>query len=500
MTILQRSTFQGLAHNLVRPGAKTRKTDMEDLLKDSAVCYESLTSYKAPSAASISATPHVHDGTNGAIIRLPLSHGGNWHMGLNRRSGSPVSGGVDYSGFYPIVWVPFYAPPGVDEVIVVLFLKNSDGINEFRATVQNTSLADTDSQGPSEGFVSVSASAGQYSWLNPGVRDYAVRGWEMSCTAGTVNVLRIDAWDGRFDHTYAGPLVGTPGATELPPTRAVRGYAVLPVVRRPPGVTPKVTATYSSTATHLLSQNQSYVSYDSALVANDRAVPSYLLTTEHKNFNLLYEATTGQPAALRGSVTVAGHNHREDGDGASLDVSGADIDHSLGSWAYGVLRPPPDIGLLGASGGYSAKDMPKGDYTFANEWWGTPIAPCIDQVNATSGTYYTVFEHIFRMPAVKDLTSAGGNIRASALVYNDSNETMNVRFSIGDTSGSYSTTATAAASGSGDRQLVTTLGGIACGSRDAIRRLKVEIQLAALKGAHTVTSGIYGVCLWYEAD
>ena len=485
MAYLVGSSFVGIEHNDARPGSYTKKTVIEQWLKDQACLYEEITN--DPVGASMTATAHSHDGTNGAIIRLPLAHSA-FPVLFPRRSAALESGGTYYDGYYPFEWRPFFAPAGVSTVAVLVFMRDLATLDSLRCTIQNTLLADTDQQGRADAFTS-SPTPGPNHWLNPGAGLH-VGGWLMSVTAGAVNVLKMEAWDGYYAPGVVASAGG--GGDTLPLGRSITGFAVVPIDRPPVAVSPALDpAVTDDTRVKVPS---SFTAFDAHLVANSRAIPSYLLVNAAKNDALLREVLTGRPAGNRSSATFSGHNHKNDA-GTSLDDAGVDIDHALGSWGYGTMRPP-----IEQTGGaeWSYADVPAGDGTFENVWDGAPIAPQMNVASSAPATDYTIYYHRVRIPAAlsANLASGTGKLNLAALVYDVGGVNVTVKAALGNKGAtSFDTVGSATGGGSAGRQLIT-ISGLECTRPEEINSLRIQLNYANEKAQPL---GIYGTCLYYEA-
>lgn len=484
MTILQRSTFVGTDHTRARPGSTTRKSDVETWLKDQAHVYEAVTAAAVPNASPISATGHIHDGSNGAIIRIPLAHIGTRAL-LHRRSSAPTSGGVDYSGYEAFYWFPVFVPEGVTSVMVCMFVRNRETAESLRVTTQTTGLATIEQQDGSQAFSSSSNPTAFTHWLYPGFDDVMVVGWLIAVNEGVVNLVKLEAWDGYWNQF--GDAVNGLGEA-LPLSRWVGGVTVLPMGRGPVSGAQAVSPAITDSTT--VKVPTAFTSFDSALVTNDRSINSYVLVGALKNDALLREVLTGRPAGNRPSATFAGHNHKDDA-ATSLDSSGDDIDQPLGSWAYGTMRAPAS--LSGLSAEYSYEDVPRGEGTFENVW-DAPSAPLLYSGTADS-TYFALFNHRVRIPAAvaANLADGTGKLKVAALVYNDGNEAF-VGASLGDKDeGAFDTEQNN--STTSDPRGVVTLTGVECTNPEEVNALKIRLARVTTKN-HKV--GIYGTCLYYE--
>lgn len=480
MTILQNAAFQGTEHNDVRPGATVKRAVVENWLKDQAAVYEGITGAAVPNAGAIAATPHVHDGTNGALIRLPLAHSALPAL-LYARDAILVSGGTNYEDYYPWEWRPFFAPAGVTRVAVLVLMRNLETFDSLRCTMQSAVLADIDQQTRQDGFTS----AGK-PWLAPG-GGLHVGGWLMDVTAGAVNVVKLEAWDGYYvpGTVVSGSVIGE----RLPLLRSVQGFAVVPIEREPVSVAPAMSPVVTDNVR--VKVPSSFTSFDDHLVQPNRALPSYVLVSALKNDALLREVLTGRPAANRSVATFDGHSHKNDA-ATSLDDSGADIDHALGSWGYGTVRPPVEqTGLTE----WAYADVPAGDGTFENAW-DAAIAPQPNISSSAPATDYTLFYHRVRIPAAiaANLAAGTGKLKLAALVY-DLGVTITVQAALGNAAATSFDTVASGSSGGAGREVIT-ISGLECTRPEEVNTLRIQIRYATEKAQ---SLAIYGVCLYYEA-
>lgn len=470
MTILQNPTFQGTPHNEVRPGSGVRGSTVRRWLRDQAAVYEGITGKPVPHAPSIAATPHVHDGTNGAIIRIPLAHGA-FTVGLPRRQSILFDAGTYYEGFYPFEWRPFYVPKGITQVAVMVLMRRLETFETLRCTIQNELLGVIDQQTRETGVT-------RLPWQQP-PGDLQVGCWFMTVTPGAVNVLKLEAWDGYYQP--GAVLADAPVGVPLPENRGVSGWAVVPVERAPQRIP---AATRPSFADDVRVKTPStFTSFDDHLVQNGRALPSYVLVKALQNDALLYERLTGRPAGARSAPTLEGHDHRGAG-----DEFGVDIDHALGSWGYGTLRAPP----VGASVAYSSADVP-GSY---DNIWTAPCAVQLSMANSSPSTDYTLFQHRVRIPELdaSHLANGTGKLKFAALVY-DAGVGATIKASMGDAEAtSWDTVGSAAASGTGREVLV--IEGLECSRPREINSLRIQVRYSSKKDK---AFGLYGTCLYYEA-
>ena len=484
MTILQNASFQGIQTDQARPGAFSYKSGIEKLLKDQAYAYESIAGVKVADASAIAATPHVHDGVTGAPLRLPLIH--QW-LGttLDGRTSKPVSGGTDYAGFSPFIWTPFYCPSGIDEMLLCLWVDPSVAAarDQFQASTWDTSF-NLNGFDPSPVFIAPDDD-GLEAWLAPAGGGSALLVFRLAAVAGQVNILKCEAWDGYYA-SYTPD--SDAGGFLAPKQRRVDGFCVIPMTSAPVEVQPATTPAITTTAVKVPA---AFSSFDSALVQDNRSINSYLLVRAMQNDALLREILTGRPAGNRASATFSGHNHKDDA-ATSLDDAGADIEHALGAWFYGTIRP---YVVEGTSSAYHSFVDVIGNGLFGNAWEGG-----INAVAHKGNGLVTavVANHRVRLPAAiaANLADGTGNLKATALVYEETaSESVTVDIQIGDeNASSFGTVRSGSFTGPG-RGLIN-LSGIESASGERI--VTVRVRMAQSQNEVAKVSYLYGLCLYYE--
>lgn len=485
MTILQRSTFAGTEHADVRPGAYTKTAVVEGIVKDQAYLYERITNLAVPNAASISATGHDHTGDgDGALIRIPYSQQPLGIL-LERRTSAPIAAGTDYAGFSPVIWMPFYCPPGVSEVMCVLWVDSATEAQllTFRGVVLDGSFAEINSPINPKNH-------SEYHWLRP--PDDSVHGivFVLAASPGSVCTLKIEAWDGY----YTAAVPPTQSGEILAATRTLYGMTFGPYIREPN----RNLLQYSTPTTtqNILSVPSSFTSFDSALIANDHGLSGYHLVNIEKNDALLHEILTDKPAGAEASQAVDGHNHA---DGTTLAQAGDNIPRTLAAWSYGTVRPFPEDGT--GSTYYEYTDVIGNPPTvkFANVWSGGSNAITITTTAGTS--WVTVAKHLVRIPdAIAANVAAGtGKLVGVAMVYFDPSKAtrLDVQMSLGDASDTnYGAVASDFTTATG-RDLLECRG-IQCQNpttSGAVCTLKIEMKNTVSSNS---ASFLYGVALYYE--
>lgn len=492
--VLQRSaTFVGESVVDTRPGAKTFRTTMDTVTKDQARLYERITNEPIPGEGAILATPHNHDGTDGALIRIPLAQA---FVGAKLPAHPPGAPSTPTNPGYGVFsWVPFFAPAGVSRVRVVGWTSDGINIGSFRATIHDENEVNVSSE-----------NVGQYWFQRSGdVRGASAMHFDdddqkgMACTPGAINILKLEAWSGEI-----GPTGGI-----ITASRDFIAWAVIPWPENDPpesfteyvpfqrtDTSVKVPAAFTSIDDELVGVNTDYRSWN-----------SYVLSKSVKNDALLYELATGLPAGYNADnhsndVRRPGHNHKDDG-GTSLDDAGIDIDHCLGAWHYGVSRADP--GLVENRTRFDEVDDE------VPIWHGRIFGVTID---VNPGTSFQIWaQHKVRIPAAIDdnvlrVTQGGPNdvtkLKLAIWCLHDEGKTggMDFREITRDFDGldpNAGLTASTVGTGTPVRELVTIDN---IGVTDPVGDGRVQtIELAY---RHTtinqpIASCVYGACLYYEA-
>jgi hypothetical protein len=396
-----------------------------------------------------------------------------------------VDSGVNYEGFYPYVWAPFYAPPGVSSVLVLVHVGMSrDVVGGFRVTTQDSSLNLIDQVTGLDAVLSSSTPGDPGHWLDHGVGGHFTMAFTCAVTPGAVNLLKLEAWDGYYDHN--GGALSLTGSRQ--PDRIVYGWSVLPVLTPPRQVPVHIPPDIADNDS--VKVPSAFTPFDSALVANNRAISSHLLVNAMKNDALLWEVATGKPAGQRGTATYTGHTHKGD---TSLNSGGAELSQTLGSWAYGTLRAPP-----GGGGAHHLRvDEPWNGGFSADDGWSAFTAYQINASAATNGAWYAAAYHRVRIPAAlsASLADGTGKLKAAALIY-DNGVTTGVRVTMGDkTTGSLDTPRYAEAAGTG--RSVVTMSGVACTRPELINSVRVQIR--TMDNTKAKAAALYGLCIYFEA-
>lgn len=468
MAIIDDTSFTGLAGNDIRPNRPIRRADLQTLAADQAVAFEQITGETAPNGTG-GATAHVHDGTSGAILPIALA---SWQLGAALPAKTTDAGSM---GFSPFVWAPFFVPTGVTKVRVYVTVSTPEAAGLMKCQIQTNALVKIEernfflSSPDSDPFFKAGSGAGYFTIYS-----------DVSTSPGTVNVLKLSAWEGFYKNDESTPL----------PTVVVPSVLVMPYIGSPVPVASGVGSRISNTDTrvpptdyHLAAD--AFRTFSTGLIADDRAVCSYLTTGYQTNDALLWEL-------LVGGDTYDGHNHADD-TATSLDSSGALMEHALGSWAIGVARSP--------SG--SSSHLEQDQRSTPAPWTGRVFA---SPVTNTTSIGLGVTRARFRLPGMLDdhaLDSVGGattKIKVAGLVRHDQSKAGGFKFGANLAAadgGSAGTTVKSSTITTDGLQLVTLSNLDASGSPgDGV----IQSLVPRLEQSNAVLQGVclYGFCAWVE--
>lgn len=438
--------------------------------EDQAYLFRAVTGVSVPNAPGSSvATPHVHDGTNGAIIPIPYYN--HWLNADLRPQASFTDD--DYGRFAMPV---FYAPTGHTQARVIVVLDSPFTANHLYVRVMNQSMAYTVQ---SAGFTQAIGIAGRFAYFV-----------DVNIAPGEVNCIEHLAWDA---YNYPGSNAPMPSA--LP--RRVYQIMAFPLA----GATPHPALNYvdssaASTEVKLPIDTQhvgahAFTSFDDGMFADGRSVSSYIVQGEAMNNALCYELLTGRPAGNRATATYRGHAHQADTSVSTTSNNGALIEQPLGSWNYGVAR------RSSSSSGHMNQDHVA--LTTTQNWTGRIHAPC---VTTTTTTAVTVADHLVNLPAAlaANVQGASSKLKAAALVRIDTSRMASgdVRFQLRNISNSSGgTTKTVTVSTDGLAIYVGSavdLYGSGGGPESIIFRTQIR-QGSSVDGESIC---IYSSCLWME--
>lgn len=516
--------FKGVQMGDVRPGAYATDLDMSLVAGDQANLYETLTDQPVPGAAAVTSNyPHDHTGKDpslqydsGALIRH--SYVTQWlDASLPPREENETNA---HPLFLPFYWSPVYVPRGTDCLLIGMGCGENENstlrLARFLVRIYSISGATYTevASGPyrfdraslsSEFWVSNSSDSG-YRFIQcritPDLIDFKSGGYYL---------VRIDAWDGANFNLWNDSQDG-----DIIEYNRVSTVIIAPIKQKPPA------AVYQWTEPQLPTDNidtpAEFQPIETDFVDVDRSINSAVLTSCSRNDSLLYEVTTGRPAGNKSeaALTHNGHNHADwlpgstpaRGGTTGLDDVGRDISFNLGSWFYGVLRPPAmqwnnshfsDIDCA-YDGGVAAPVTPG----VRSVWGGRIVAPMLRSTAVpptSSGVWGTVSNHIFRLPANTDinigLSGAASKISAVALMWNDdASSTADVELTLYDKDG-LNPGASVTVSTNAIGRSVLSFANLECSTNATgagdIQRLGVRMR----KSRNQARVAIYGVSLAY---
>lgn len=123
MAIVTSATFAGLDINRVRIDSTIRASDALAIARMQSHVWQRITA--TAGGGSLVATPHIHDGSNGAIIPIPLVSN---TLGARIARADTDTG----AGWAPVSYVPIYAAPGMTRVRVIGLGRNARDREGFR--------------------------------------------------------------------------------------------------------------------------------------------------------------------------------------------------------------------------------------------------------------------------------------------------------------------------------------------------------------------------------
>ncbi len=515
--------FKGVPMGDVRPGAYATDLDMSLVAGDQANLYETLTDQPVPGAAAVTSNyPHDHTGkdpslqyNSGALIRH--SYVTQWlDASLSPREENETNA---HPLFLPFYWSPVYVPRGTDCLLIGMGCGENENstlrLARFLVRIYSISGATYTevASGPyrfdraslsSEFWVSNSSDSG-YRFIQcritPDLIDFKSGGYYL---------VRIDAWDGANFNLWNDSQDG-----DVIEYNRVSTVIIAPIKQKPPA------AVYQWTEPQLPTDNidtpAEFQPIETDFVDVDRSINSAVLTSCSRNDSLLYEVTTGRPAGNKSeaALTHNGHNHADwlpgstpaRGGTTDLDDVGRDISFNLGSWFYGVLRPPA---LFWSSSTFSDVDC---EYTggvaapvtpgVRSVWGGRIVAPMMRSGSGTGNDWATVSNHLFRLPANTDanigLIGAASKINAVAFVWNqETNNTIDIELTLYDKDG-LNPGASVVASTNTIGRSVLSFANLECSTNATgagdIQRVGVRMR----KSRNNRRCAIYGISVAYEA-
>lgn len=473
MTIVQGAAWTGLAANDLRPGVRKRiGQQMLQIAKDQNAVYEETTGVKIPAAATIAAAPHVHDGTNGAIIPIPLF--------------SVFIGGVFYpstgttvrnnGGWSPVVQQIQWTPTGVTKVRYWVTVGTLATLGLLRVSTLDSSQTLVGQQaftpgplvnGTSTGYCDVSVTGGDLTIHKLEYRT-AVSGFLIPSAGDVVQTFTGYPYAGGGNNPAPYILQGSNSLDVLVPTATQYAPA--------------------STGHHPMHEEN---------FADDDAISGFMCHALAYNEGQLFELVTGQPYPGKASKVWAGHNHGAATSVTTSSSKGADMDQPLLAVNYGVRRT-----AVGKTDHRFDDDEAEGTLAdMTGRIW------CSQLTTSTGTSYQTLGGYPFEMPAALAANIQGGSsrLRFAALVHVSSARitTGTVRASIANsTFGASGTAGTYQSSGDG-LQIVTGAIDYHGASDVAYTGEMAHLFIDAKRDTNYVASvaptmGILSCCLYYE--
>ncbi len=225
MAVKQGSSFAGVEVNEDRPGATIQHKHLEDASGDLAMLYERITDESVHSSVAAAVSGHLHDGTTGAPIRIPWVQQEIW---ANLHPRDQTWANSNTPGYEPFVIPCFFVPAGITTARAWILSPNGMGsaINTLRVESYDSSGNSNNATGAS--YQHRAASAG---WFGPKIGGLKMFYWDIDVTAGEVNYVQFQAWDG-----YTQPGDDKELGEEIPDVRQVIAFGVGPVKQPNPDI------------------------------------------------------------------------------------------------------------------------------------------------------------------------------------------------------------------------------------------------------------------------
>lgn len=474
MTLYEPSSVSGVSAADVRVGKLARMLKVyEQIAKDQSAIYTQVTGLDIPNGAGAAADSHVHDGTDGAIIPIPIAHGFP-NANIGRRTAD-----TSINEWARLVETPFRPPPGCTRVRWVGFSSSPSSINNLRPEILDSSRAGTAGKQLPIDATNIYGRPGSY-WAF-----YL----DMDVTADTTQILRVDAWDAAYER-------GSNNETMLAGARNLISWMLLPVVGigpRPeanpwaPGLYLTDADTILPTSTTHLSADY-FSSQDDDMYSDYEPLSGYIPHSAAYNDALLWELLTDTPAGNNGSKTVKGHNHAGD---TSINSTGAKMEQPLGCWSYGVARNKDSS--LGFTSVIATVDEPSGNAGHL-PWAGHIHAPTL-----TSTGSQEMARHHVRIPATLTADAQGATTRLTCelWIYLDAGKSGNVSFDIHmeDESGTTIGTAQSSATISSTGHHLVTINNVETATAISDGRAQVLVIKGTQGAAVTQGMSLYGSLL-----
>lgn len=393
MAVITAATFQGLDIAQARINSEVKAEDVKRVAEGQANVYEAVTS--KPVGASIVATPHRHNGIDGAVIPIPL---GTYHLdaGIPRATADDLG----TPGYAPVCYVPVGIPPGVSRIRV---LGIGSGANRHGWRCR---LISYDASGFEEGAVDEAYVAHEAPVLGEAITAGG-EPWYMDLDTSVTDVFRwrgleVSAWDGEF-----WPAVETDAGGSGPQDfRRLRDVHVLPVVTWPEPV--PASEAYLQPGVVAQTLPAAFLPVESGMVADDIAGAAFVLNRMSRDDRIIRDE-------------LVNHGH---GGGTLQPETGGVFSQPLVSHALGVMR---------SRAFHGAEQLTDDETLTTTPWSGRVLAPCLTIDASTTAQEFG--RHRFQMPRglAADLGFSGtaSRLQCAVLIHSKTDLSVSARLEAG---------------------------------------------------------------------
>lgn len=421
MAIVTSATFAGLDINRVRIDSTIRASDALAIARMQSHVWQRITA--TTGGGTLVAPPHIHDGSNGAIIPIPLSCN-NIEAEISRAA---QGGDRTIYMYAPISYQPYYAAPGVNRIRVIGLVRREAEVRGWRVRIFSHDA---------DGYPTLYAQDDDPKTLS-GLRfdeedeDPDAVAWHVDIDtpratgAGATPWFSVEiaAWDG-----YEWP--GEPFLIGPPSIRRLRDVFVLPVTT--PSVNRQSAIAFSQSGTHTAGV---HLGVEETLLSTDRSLSSFVVDRMSRN-------DISIPNAL---LT---HTH-----GNNSDRLGTVFEQHLFSHGLGTMR---SLTLEDFSDPVKDAQI-KSDDALSTDWTGRISAPCLIPTAETDDQLVSV--NRFQMPPGENddlgLLGADSRMQCAALVNYVTNATVSAQiFSASSGLGPLLSSSILSSSGTGRRLVV----------------------------------------------
>lgn len=477
MALLEPADVDGVDFDDVRVGQVRRMGQVfKQIANDQSALWTQVTAQDVPNGIGAAATAHVHDGTSGEVIPIPL-------MQCPIGADMPAKGsGASTHDWGVLVEAPFRASPGLTKIRWVGWTRTRGVAEHLRISIVDSSRAVT-----GNGATAPLDGADIYPPMN-GLHALYI---DLPVTADAVNMIRVECFDAYYKR-------GSSNTIPIAGPRKLQSFSVFPIVGvgptrevnkwSPDLYLPATDVDQPTSAAFVPTGADWFVPTDEDHYADDRPISSYVAGAARYNDVLLWELLTDTPAGHNAAKAVTGHNHSGE---ATINAMGAEMDHPLGAWSWGVGRNQPGVTT------HEGNDENEGAQVV---WTGHIHAP--SGIISVTG-YQTIAYERFRLPAATSGNTTGGTtkLKAAVWIYHNASKAgqTDVRVSIGDKGvSSFGATQVASATTTGHHLLTFNNLDVPSAPGDGDHYVvQFEVQRSITSGNGGFT--IYGACLWYEA-